>query len=84
MSGDPQVMVQIRECLDSGTEFPVSQDAEERQQFLHAIAESLIQFLEALPIAVVPAGVCYQRCLDAYQSPDLAKQVPPFMWVTYV
>jgi hypothetical protein len=90
------MMDHIRECLDTGADFPSPTDllilpdfniinaeeagesitAEEKQViFIHSMAETLIRFLEALPNPVIPHGSLYQRCLDAHQSLDLAKQV---------
>ena len=49
---------------------------EKRILFVHSVADVLIQFLETLPNPVIPFGVHYQRCIDAYQTYPLAKQVP--------
>lgn len=45
-------------------------------QYMHAISETLIRLLDALPEPVVPStGPHYQRCIDAHQSFPLAEQV---------
>lgn len=93
------MMESIRECLDTGAEFPLitsfqsdsslnssnssSEKIVEKPQnpindhqtlFIHSMAESLVRFLEALPISVIPQA-CYNKCMDIYQNLELSKQL---------
>ena len=51
-TGNAQEIERIRECLDSGTEFP--------KFSVHSMAEGLIRFLVSLADPIFPSGLCAQ------------------------
>lgn len=67
-SGNRRQIEAIREALDVGEEIdPDTTD-------IHAVAECLIGFLQALPEPVIPFHL-YQRCIDCSNSYILCRQV---------
>jgi phosphatidylinositol-bisphosphatase len=75
-SGDPSLVTAIRRCLDTGDDFPTLQDNQDDglRQRVNAMAESLVRWLDALPVPVIPFDM-YQRCLDAYQNTPMAQHL---------
>jgi len=62
-------MEKIRDCLDEGRDF----EFEGSTTAIFSVCETLLRLLDALPEPIVPFGM-YQRCVDSYQSYQLAKQ----------
>jgi phosphatidylinositol-bisphosphatase len=76
-SGDPELIPLIIEHLDSGKPIPKasekSSDYEQmRLRLIHSVAEILVQYLEALPIPVIPPGAIHNACLEASGSYELS------------
>ena len=68
-AGEAEEMEKIRDCLDEGRDF----DFQGSNTAIHSVCETLVRLLESLPEPVVPFNL-YQRCLDSYQTYQLAKQ----------
>lgn len=73
--GDTKLKDHIRICLDTGMAFDMD-GAEELN--VYSMAETLLNFLEALPEPVIPFAL-YQKCLDAHAAYHQAKQVESMM-----
>jgi hypothetical protein len=70
-SGDPAIILQIIEALDTGTQFQVPSES---AQSVYSMAEAFIRFLDDLPEPVVPVFF-FQKCIDSINSAILAKHV---------
>jgi hypothetical protein len=71
--GDENLCKEIRECLDTASEFDQHIISEGEIGVL-SMAETLLRFLDALPEAVVPAKV-YDRAIKLGESKMTAMQV---------
>ncbi|KLO08776.1 DNase I-like protein [Schizopora paradoxa] len=58
--GDANLVEDIRECLDTGDDFPKFEDA---AIYARSVAEVLVTLLQALPTPVIPASL-HQRCIS--------------------
>ncbi|EEB91796.1 hypothetical protein MPER_09788 [Moniliophthora perniciosa FA553] len=61
---DEDIMYQIRECLDTGDEFPFSPNDEKDDATLVAFGETLLQLLASLPEGVIPTAL-HSQCAQA-------------------
>jgi len=80
-SGDDEEMANIRECLDTGSDFSSISFS------IHSMAETLIRLLESLAEPVIPYKF-YQQCLDHCNSFALCQQIlrllPPLNYNVFV
>ncbi|OJA10505.1 hypothetical protein AZE42_07826 [Rhizopogon vesiculosus] len=78
-SPDDNICMAIRECLDTGDEFPSVKSPEEQSRYATAIIGTLIQFLDSLADPVVPAYL-HARCLQMTsrdEAFELLDEFPP-------
>ncbi|PPQ69978.1 hypothetical protein CVT25_001530 [Psilocybe cyanescens] len=78
LPGDPEIVKTIRECLDTGDEFPYAPDTLDAAVPL-AFATALLSFLDSLSDSIVPAAL-HQRCLemsDRDEAFELLDALPP-------
>ncbi|KAH9474443.1 Inositol polyphosphate 5-phosphatase OCRL [Psilocybe cubensis] len=76
--GDPILVKNIRECLDTGDEFPYAPDTSDTKVSM-AFATTLLLLLDSLSESVVPASL-HQRCLemnDRDEAFELLDALPP-------
>ncbi|OAX42254.1 DNase I-like protein [Rhizopogon vinicolor AM-OR11-026] len=78
-SPDDNICMAIRECLDTGDQFPSFKSPEEQSRYATVIIETLIQFLDSLADPVVPAYL-HARCLQMTsrdEAFELLDEFPP-------
>ncbi len=73
-SGDAALVTKLQECLDTGADFPSPSDTCSMDTIINAVSETMLRFLNALPIPVIPFSM-YQKCLDSCTTQELAHQV---------
>ncbi|KAJ3502590.1 hypothetical protein NLJ89_g8815 [Agrocybe chaxingu] len=76
--GDETIVDEIRECLDTGAEFPYSASASDPRISV-AFASTLLRFLDALPEPIIPASL-HPQCIDMSnrdEAFELLDALPP-------
>ncbi|KAG2159338.1 DNase I-like protein [Suillus bovinus] len=76
---EESICINIRECLDTGDQFPSPQSAEEHGPLATAVASTLVQLLDSLVDPVVPPYL-HARCLQMTsrdEAFELLDEFPP-------
>ncbi|KAF9552113.1 DNase I-like protein [Agrocybe pediades] len=84
--GDDKMVANIRECLDTGAEFPYAPDSQDPKIPL-AFATTLLQFLDSLVDPVIPASL-HAQCVEmtnrdeAFELLDALPPVSVNVWIS--